>query len=256
MELFHNQIKKATLAQNTNNYGLDVFGEALLDYQKGMYSEDIKTFSSLDEEDLMPLPHLFRSYNKMPILEQRALKLCQGNILDIGAGAGNHSLFLQEKGFQTTALDISLGAIETCRLRGVKNTIHKSILNYSGTKFDTLLLVMNGIGIVEKLINLDNYLKHFKLLLKPTGQILVDSSDIIYMYKQDEDGGYWIPDNSTYYGEVEFTMEYKNMKSNPFWWLYLDYNTLKNTCEANGLNCELVSDGEHYDYLARLTLKS
>jgi SAM-dependent methyltransferase len=244
------------LAQNTNNYGLDVFGEALLDYQQGKFVEDIKTYSSLDEEDSMPLPYLFRTYDKMPLLEQEALKLCTGSILDIGAGAGNHSLYLQEKGFQVTALDISLGAIETCKLRGIKNTIHKSILSYSGTKFDTLLLVMNGIGIVEKLVNLDSYLKHFKLLLKPSGQILLDSSDIIYMYEQDDDGGYWTPDTLNYYGEVEFTMEYKGRKSNPFWWLYLDYNTLKNACEANDLICDLVSEGEHYDYLARLTLKS
>ena len=244
------------MAQNTNNYGLDVFGEALLDYQKEIYTEDIKTFSSLNEEDIIPLPHLFRTYDKMPLLEQKALKLCKGNILDIGSGAGSHSLYLQEKGFKVTALDISLGAIETCKLRGIKNTIHKSILAYSGTEFDTLLLLMNGIGVVEKLENLDSYLKHFKTLLKPSGQILLDSSDIIYMYEQDDDGGYWITNDSTYYGEVEFIMEYKDRKSNPFGWLYLDHNTLKNASESNGLNCELVSEGEHYDYLARLTLKS
>lgn len=255
MVLFHNQIKKATLAQNTNNYGLDVYGEALLDYQKGIYTEDIKTFSSFNEEDSIPLPHLFRTYAKMPLLEQKALQLCKGSVLDIGAGAGNHSLYLQENGFQVTALDISLGAIETCRLRGVKNTIHKNILSYSETRFDTLLLLMNGIGIVQKLVNLNSYLEHFKKLLKPSGQILLDSSDIIYMYEQDADKGYWIANNQTYYGEVEFVMEYNHRKSSPFWWLYLDFTTLKNACASNNLNCELVSDGEHYDYLARLTLK-
>ncbi|WP_394970342.1 class I SAM-dependent methyltransferase [uncultured Croceitalea sp.] len=244
------------MAQNTNNYGLDIFGEALLDYQQERYTEDIKTFSSLDEEDSIPLPHLFRSYSKMPELEKKALKLCKGKILDIGAGAGSHSLYLQKKGHQITAIDISAGAIETCSLRGVKNTIHKNILNYSETKFDTLLLLMNGIGIVEKLSNIDTYLKKFKSLLNPMGQIILDSSDIIYMFEQDNDGGYWIPNNVIYYGEVEFTMEYKDNKSDPFGWLYLDYNTLKNAAESNNFNCELVSEGNHYDYLARLTVKS
>ncbi|WP_339337692.1 class I SAM-dependent methyltransferase [Croceitalea sp. MTPC9] len=235
---------------------MDVFGEALLDYQKGNYIEDIKTFSSLDEEDIIPLPYLFRSYKNMPQLEQKALNLCKGSILDIGAGAGSHSLYLQEKGHQVCALDISLGAVETCKLRGVKNTVHSNILDYSGIEFDTLLLLMNGIGIVEKLENLDSYLRYFKSILKPSGQFLLDSSDIIYMYDEDEDGGYWIPEGVNYYGEVEFTMQYKNRKSNPFGWLYLDYNTLRNACEANNFNCELVSEGKHFDYLARLTVKS
>ena len=245
------------MAQITNNYGLDILGEALLDYQQGKYTEDIKTFSSLDEEDIIPLPHFFRPFHKMPALEKRALKMCKGKILDIGAGAGSHSLYLQEKGHQITALDISAGAIETCSLRGIKRLVHKNILDYSGTKFDTLLLLMNGIGIIEKLANLDRHLKHLKSLLNPMGQIILDSSDIIYMFEHDdEDGGYWIPENSGYYGQVVFVMEYKGSKSDPFGWLYLDYNTLKNAAEANNLNCELVSEGNHYDYLARLTVNS
>lgn len=235
---------------------MDIFGEALLDYQKGNYTEDIKTFSSLDEEDLIPLPYLFRTFNKMPAVEQKALQLCKGSILDIGAGAGSHSLYLQKKGHQVTAIDISAGAVATCKLRGVEKTVKSTILDYSESKYDTLLLLMNGIGVCEKLKHLNDYLKHFKSLLKPNGQILVDSSDIIYMFEQDNDGGYWIPENVPYYGEVEFTMQYKNQKSLPFGWLYVDYNTLKNAAETNNFSCELVSEGNHYDYLARLIFKA
>ena len=246
--------KKATLVQNTNKYALDLFGEALLDYQNKNYIEDIKTFSSLDEEDTMPLPYLFRSYKNMPVLEQKALQLCKGTVLDIGAGAGSHSLYLQNKGLEVTALDISSGAINTCKLRGVKNTITRNILDFSGTKFDTLLLLMNGIGIVRKLSNLNYYLKHLKTLLNSKGQILLDSSDIIYMFEQDNDGAYWIESSQNYYGEVTFTLEYKHKKSKPFGWLYLDFNTLKNAAEANNFTCTLVREGKHYDYLARLEL--
>ena len=234
---------------------MDIFGEALLDYQKGKYTEDIKTFSSLDEEDSIPLPYLFRLFDTMSAIEKKALKLCKGSVLDIGAGAGSHSLYLQKKGYDVTALDISQGAIETCKLRGVKNNIQSNVLNYSEKKYDTLLLLMNGIGICEKLKHLNDYLKHFKTLLNPNGQILLDSSDIIYMFEQDNDGGYWIPENLAYYGEVTFTMQYKNRKSKPFGWLYLDYQTLANASELTNFNCELVSEGEHYDYLARLTVK-
>lgn len=233
----------------------DVFGMALKDYQNGRYTEDIKTFSSLDEEDVIPVPYLFRTYGEMPKLEQKALQLAQGKVLDIGAGAGSHALYLQNKGFKVTALDHSEGAITVCKNRGVESTVLNNILEYSEEKFDTLLLLMNGIGLAGKLENLSGFLQHLASLLRPNGQILLDSSDIVYMFEQDDDGGYWIPDNGSYYGEVEFEMEYKGQKSKPFDWVYVDMNTLRNACESNGLDCELVISGEHYDYLARLTLK-
>lgn len=233
----------------------DVFGMALKDYQNGHYTEDIKTYSSLDEEDVIPVTYLFRTYGEMPKIEQKALELALGKVLDIGAGAGSHSLYLQEKGVDVTALDNSEGAIAVCKDRGIKSTVLNNVLDYSAEKYDTLLLLMNGIGLAGKLKNLSQFLTHLASLLQPNGQILLDSSDIVYMFEQDDDGGFWIPDDGTYYGEVEFEMEYKNQKSKPFDWVYVDINTLQNACESNGFNCELILSGEHYDYLAKLTLK-
>lgn len=234
----------------------DILGTALLDYHSGNYTEDIKTYSSLDEEDSIPLPYLFRDFKEMPLLEQKALNLAKGTVLDIGCGAGNHTLYLQKKGFEVTALDASKGAIEVCKNRGVKSPVHSLFLDYNNSRFDTLLLLMNGIGLAGKLNNLSSFLNHLKSLLLPNGQILLDSSNIIYMFDQDEDGGYWIPNNDGYYGEVRFTMEYKGSKSLPFHWLYVDFKTLQNACESNCLDCKIVSEGKHYDYLAKLSLKS
>lgn len=233
---------------------MDIFGDALLDYLNGIYTDDIITYSSLNEEDTLPLPYLFRDYKTMPILEQKALNLCKGTVLDIGCGAGNHSLYLQEKEFQVTALDNSEGAIKTCQLRGMKNTVHTNILDYKEQQFDTLLMLMNGIGVAGELENLNQFFSHLKTILKPNGQILLDSSDIIYMFDADEDGGRWMEATDKYYGEVTFTMQYKKQKSKPFSWLYIDYNTLQRAAITNNLTCELVSEGEHYDYLARLTI--
>ena len=231
----------------------DILGNALLDYQLGKYSEDITTYSSLDEEDTLPLPYMFRTFKDMPKLEQKALKICQGEILDIGCGAGSHSLYLQNKGLSVTSLDSSPGAIEVSKLRGLKNPINENLLNFEGKTYDTILILMNGVGLAGTLNGLEKFFAKLKSLLKTDGQILLDSSDIIYMFENDEDGGYWIPEDVTYYGEISFSMEYKNKKSESFPWLYVDYNTLQRAANYSNLDCELVMEGEHYDFLARLT---
>ncbi|EDP97858.1 class I SAM-dependent methyltransferase [Kordia algicida OT-1] len=231
----------------------DLFGKAILDYQQGNYTEDIVTATSISEEDTLPLPYLFRSYEEMPVLEQTALQLAKGKVLDVGCGAGSHSLYLQnDRNLEVTAIDVSEAAIEACKLRGIKNTAVADVLHFSG-KFDTILLLMNGAGMCGKLKYISDFLNHLKTLLTEDGQILVDSSDIIYMFDEDEDGGKWIPSNSDYYGELLYYVSYKGEHEAPFHWLYIDYNTLQNAAHACGLQCELIIEGTHYDYLAKLT---
>ena len=233
----------------------DLFGKAMYDFQTNNSPENIITETSISEEDEMSVDYLFRSYNEMPKLEQKALQLAFGKTLDVGCGAGSHSLSLQnDRNLDVTSIDISEKAIETCKLRGVNNAEVKNILDFDGEKFDTIISLMNGVGIFGKLDNCNKYLSKLKSLLNPGGQILLDSSDIIYMFDEDEDGGKWIPSNNDYYGELVFNISYKGEKEEPFDWLYLDYNTLQNAAIANGLKCELVLEGEHFDYLARLSI--
>ncbi len=233
----------------------DVFGKAILDYQNGNYTEDIITSTSISDDDVLPIPYLFRSFSEMPKIEQKALQLAKGKILDVGCGAGSHSLYLQNKGFEVTSIDISKGAIEACKLRGVKNAKVLNILDYpeaSGETFDTILMLMNGSGFFESLERTPHVLNHLKSLLNKNGQILIDSSDIKYMY-EDDDGGFWLDANSNYYGELDYHVTYKGVTES-FTWMYLDFENLKTACAIVGLQCELVLEGEHYDFLARITL--
>ena len=233
----------------------DLFGKAILDFQTNNSPEDIITETNISDADEMSVAYLFRNYNEMPKLEQKALQLAKGKVLDVGCGAGSHALELQnERNLEVTAIDISENAVKACQLRGIKNVKVANILDLDiENKFDTILLLMNGTGIFGTLNETAKYLQKLKSLLNEGGQILIDSSDLIYMFDQDEDGAYSIPADG-YYGELTFTVQYKGETEETFPWLYLDYNTLQNAAIANGLQCELVAEGEHFDYLAKLTL--
>jgi SAM-dependent methyltransferase len=219
------------------------------------FKEDLITETTISEEDEMSVAYLFRTYNEMPNMEQKALQLSQGRVLDVGCGAGSHSLTLQnERNLEVTAIDISANAIEACTLRGIKDARVQDVMTLENEKYDTILLLMNGAGMCGRLKNIPKFLLKLKSLLNPGGQILLDSSDIIYMFDDDEDGGKWIPSENAYYGEVVFNIAYKGEKEKPFDWMYIDYNTLQNAAFANDLKSELILEGEHYDYLARLSI--
>lgn len=233
----------------------DLFGKAILDFQTNNSPEDLITETTISDEDEMSVAYLFRSYDEMPQLEQKALQLARGKILDVGCGAGSHSLYLQnERNLDVTAIDISPNAIQACILRGVKKTKIQDVMTLENEKYDTILLLMNGAGMCGRLKNISNFLLKLKSLLNPDGQILLDSSDIIYMFDDDDDGGKWIPSNNEYYGEIVFNISYKGEKEKPFDWMFIDYNTLQNAAFANGFQCEMILEGEHYDYLAKLSI--
>lgn len=233
----------------------DLFGKAILDFQTNNSPEDLITETTISEEDEMSVAYLFRSYDEMPQMEQKALQLAKGKILDVGCGAGSHSLSLQnERGLDVTSIDISPNAIQACTLRGLKKAKVQDVLTLENEKYDTILLLMNGAGMCGKLKNIPNFLLKLKSLLNPGGQILLDSSDIIYMFDDDEDGGKWIPSQNEYYGEIVFNISYKGEKEKPFDWMFIDYNTLQNAALDNGFQCELILEGEHFDYLAKLSI--
>lgn len=231
----------------------DLLGKAILDFQTNNNPENVITETTISEPDEMAIAYMFRDFNEMPKLEKQALKLAKGKILDVGCGAGSHALYLKDKGFEVLPIDISENAIKACQLRGLENAVVQDVLELNDQKFDTILLLMNGTGIFGKLNKVAQYLNHLKTLLNDGGQILIDSSDLIYMFDEDEDGGKWIPMHADYYGELVFNLSYKGENEEPFDWLYLDYNTLQNACLANELTCELILEGDNFDYLARIT---
>ena len=232
----------------------DPMGYAIADYHAKGKAGKLRVFSSQFEEDEIPVAQLFRSFNEMPELEQEALRLANGKILDCGAGSGCHALALQAMGKEVEAIDISPRSVEVMQQRGVKQAYCINLFdeNYL-QKFDTILMLMNGSGIIGKLENMGAFFAQMTQLLNPGGCIYMDSSDLRYLF-EDEDGSFLVDLAGGYYGEIDFQMQYKQVKGEPFDWLYVDFQTLSYYASENGFQAELVREGEHYDYLACLKM--
>ena len=235
------------------NDKMDPMGRAIADYWKNKKADRLRVFSPMFEEDEIPLTTLFRKYKNMPDIEKKALSMAKGRTLDVGAGSGCHTLVLQEKGIDVTAIDISPLSVETMKERGVKNVLEQDFFTLEG-QYDTIIMLMNGIGIVGTIERLPMLFRQLDKILVPGGQVLCDSSDISYVF-EGEDGMLDIPNEMDYYGEHSFQMQYKDTIGEPFDWLYIDADTLREKAAENGYAVEVVAEGEHYDYLARITKK-
>ncbi len=227
----------------------DPMGQAIHDYHHHGTAARLRVFSPQFEEDEIPVSTLFRTFAEMPPIEQEALTLAQGSILDVGAGAGCHSLALQEMHKDVTAIDLSSLSVDVMRERGVQKATATNFYDAQGT-YDTILMLMNGSGIIGTIDNMSRFFAKARLLLSQQGCILMDSTDIRYVF-ENEDGSLDIDLASGYYGELVYSMQYKDIKGSSFPWLYIDFPLLKHYAAQQGFTAELLREDE-YNYLARL----
>jgi len=226
----------------------DLVGDALSSYYFDKKDFPLIINNKYGEPEEMAMEVLFRQIDDLPDIEEYALQLSHGKILDIGAGAGSHSLMLQEKGMIVTALEISPKACEVMKARGIKNIINDDIFNFRKGNYDTLIFLMNGIGLAGTISGFRKLLVVLRQLLKPNGQMIFDSSDISYLYQDMPK-----PKNK-YFGELEYQFQYLNQQGDWFNWLYLDSTTLQKITLQEGWHCQIVYQDDLDHYLARLNL--
>lgn len=229
----------------------DAYGKALLAYFKGDRKAKVKVESNIVDTEYWKLSEFFHSWDNMSEIERRALKLCNGRTLDVGAGSGSHSLWLKDNGMEVSAIDLSPGAVEVMRERGL-DAQRQDFYALSGVRYDTLLFLMNGAGIAQTMKNLPRFLEHCKSLLNDGGQVLLDSSDLKFLY-DDEDLAE-MTEEGRYYGEIDYWMSYRGETDEKFDWLFVDFNSLKLVCESCGLKAEKVYEDNHFQYLAKISL--
>ncbi len=240
----------------TSLHAPDLLGQALLAYQRGHADAYLTVQCNVATDEPLPAAYFFRDLLQMPELERRALDECRGRVLDLGAGAGCHSLELQRRGLPVRAVDVSAGAVQVMSERGVQDVARHDLFDpkpATALPYDTILLLMNGLGLAGTLEGLDRFLAHARTLLAPDGQILGMSSDVRYLY-EDEDGAIVLNLNGPYYGEVEYTLRYQGQTGEPFPWLFLEAALLEDAAAAAGYRADFLDEDEQGQYLVRLTL--
>lgn len=232
---------------------MDPIGEAIYNFYFARDREMIRVDSNYTEDEEIDPAWFFRDFKEMPEIEQRALNLCHGKILDVGAGAGCHALELQARGLEVMAIEKSEKSFEVLHARGIHQSATADIFEFSGHSFDTILMLMNGAGVAGTLAGLEKLLLHLKTLLNTSGQLLLDSSDIMYLFQED-DGSLWVDlTKENYYGEMTYHISYKENCRASFPWIFVDSVTLAEVAEKAGFRVEILMEGEQNDYLARLT---
>tara|TARA_B110000977_G_C11068737_1_gene488802 strand:+ start:164 stop:883 length:720 start_codon:yes stop_codon:yes gene_type:complete len=233
----------------------DPMGQAIYNYFHHEDETPVKVTTNITFEEELPVPYLFRTFQEMPLLEKKAMDLVKGKVLDVGAGAGAHSIYLKEQGFDVSSIDISDLSCDIMRARGLSAVSCNDIWTLEPQIYDTVLFMMNGIGLVKTLDGLEVFFEHLKKYVAVNGQVLLDSSDLKYMF-EGEDGAYWIDLNANYYGELEYKLEYKNIVAESFSWLFIDFQKLKLVAEQCKWKVDLIYQDDHFHYLVKLTFNA
>jgi len=228
------------------------FAAAMRQYFAGDASAKIVAHNDFGERDEYSMAYFYREPAEFPPLEQTALELCRGRVLDVGAGAGCHSLALEERGIAVTALEISPELVAIMEARGVSNVYCCDVNDFEADHpFDTILMLMNGLELAGTLVGLEQFLSSIHRLVKADGQILADSTDLRAAYGSGP--GRMYRGDGRYVGEVVMQLEFGGARGAPFPRLYVDPDALAEYAEQHGWDCVVVSHNDAGGYLARLT---
>jgi len=242
------------MAIDSNKSNEDPLAEALWEYFNTDQEAEMEVSSDISLPEQMPASYFFRGLKQMNAMEKMAMDHSSGRVLDIGAGAGCHSLHLQSKGLEVHSLEPSARLCSLLRERGIKHVHEDTWQDWkSELRYDTILMLMNGTGMASYLKELPHLLRKVSSLLTPNGRILLDSSDISYLYFL-EDGSMMMDLGGSKQGEIIYTIRYKDEEMS-FPWLFVKQEELKAACKSVGLQLDVIQELEE-SYLAELTFLS
>jgi len=238
-------------AYNTNMK--DIFGKALYGYWKDNRKTPYIVRRDDDYTDESSLKIYFPK--KFYSTEKAVAHFAKGKILDVGCGAGRHTLYYQDRGHDITGIDNSPLAIKVCKERGCKKAKVMDIFHpkFSPRSFDTILLFGHNIGIGGTLTGTKRLLSSLKKLIKSDGVLLLTSLDVTkpgpkihkdYQKKNRTAG--------RYVGEVKIRVEYKDQVGDWFQWIHIEPKMLKKLAKETGWEIVKLHETSSGEYSAVL----
>jgi SAM-dependent methyltransferase len=222
---------------------LEPFGQALLAYWQGNKAAMLILEFKSGPKKSLPVSEFFRTYGDY-FSTEKVFEYCRGQILDVGAGTGVHAIELERRGYQVTAIDICPQAVHIMKERGIKDARQQDFLQFDGERFDTIVMLGHNIGMCETLKGIKGLLRRCERLLRPGGQLLVNSAK--------EPGSANFPSPRGYPGELEFRLLHEGNVGPWMRWLHLDFETLTSHALECGWSIEKLIGTEEGGFLARL----
>jgi SAM-dependent methyltransferase len=229
----------------------DPYGIALRDFVRGNTAGILEKRYANGVSEPIPVEAFFREPRHFGG-DACALDHCRGRVLDVGAGCGQHALYLERMGHAVTAIDVLPEAADIMRGLGLLDVRKISFYDMPAQGYDTLLFLGRTIGFAETLNGLDDVLAKCRELLNPRGQVLLTSLDVerSAVLTDDENAS----GVRSYPGEVRFRFVYAGIAGPEVRWLYIDPRVLSERAHRCGWESEVLHDEGDGNYLARLTL--
>ena len=226
---------------------LEPFGRALRAHAQGVTGRTLVVHSDAGAAERVPVALFFRAGRRLRPIDRKAVALCRGRVLDVGAGAGGVALALQSAGVAVTAIEILPAAVTVMRARGVRDARRADVRAFRPRQpYDTVLALMNGTAPAGTLDALPAWLGALAAPLAEGGCVLLDSTDLR------SPGARAVRADGRYVGEVQYQLEYDGRRGPPFPQLFVDPRRLARAARAVGLVSEVVWRGGGGAYLARL----
>jgi cyclopropane fatty-acyl-phospholipid synthase-like methyltransferase len=183
------------------------------------------------------------------------MKYVVGRVLDIGCGAGRHSLYLQQQGFDVLGVDMSPLAIEVCQRRGLKQAQVRSITQVSPKLglFDTILMLGNNFGLMGSFRRARGLLKRFHTMTSQQARLIVESNDI-YQTTDPDHLAYqeFNRQRSRLPGQIRMRVRYKKYVMPWFDYLMVSQEEMKAILAGTGWEVKQFIDSEKAAYMAIL----